>query len=292
MQDINYNECKLRGTTNFPIDYHYVDSSHPQYEMPLHWHIDYEMIRIISGSFHIFLDGQEYIAKQGDICFIKDGVLHRVAPTNCVYECLVFDINMLRNRNYISDSFIRKISHHKLLVHCIFHNDCNSCDTFLNQQLFHFVSCLFEAQKNRATGFELLTVGSLLTFFGIIEQEEYYSLDVSSSIREHKRTEQLKLAFELIATSYDSPLTLEDLSKSASMSPKYFCRFFREMTHRSPIDYLNYYRIEKACYQISTGEFSLMEIAYNCGFNDFSYFIKTFRKYKGTTPKKYTYQEF
>lgn len=291
MQDINYNECKQRGTTNFPIDYHYVDSTHPQYDMPLHWHIEYEIIRIISGTFIIFLDGQKHIAKKGDICFIKDGVLHRVAPQNCIYECLVFDINMLRNRNYTSDSFIRKISHHKLLVNCLFKNDFENLDSTLNTQLFYFASCLFEAQKNRTPGFELITVGTLQMFFGVVEQEKYYSLDVTSSIREHKRTEQLKLAFELIATSYDTPLTLENLSKSANMSPKYFCRFFRDMTHRSPIDYLNYYRIEKACHQISTGEFSLIDIAYNCGFNDFSYFIKTFKKYKATTPKKYSYAE-
>ena len=31
----------------------------------------------------------------------------------------------------------------------------------------------------------------------------------------------------------------------------------------------------------------LSDIAYDCGFNDFSYFIKTFRRYKGMTPLKY-----
>ncbi|HCL02048.1 MAG TPA: AraC family transcriptional regulator, partial [Lachnoclostridium phytofermentans] len=55
----------------------------------------------------------------------------------------------------------------------------------------------------------------------------------------------------------------------------------------APIDYLNYYRIEQACYQISQSEDTLTDIAFRCGFNDFSYFIKTFKKYKGITPKKY-----
>ena len=83
------------------------------------------------------------------------------------------------------------------------------------------------------------------------------------------------------------PLTLEEISGSVNMSPKYFCRFFHEMTHRTPIDYLNYYRIERACYQLITTNLSITEIAYASGFNDLSYFIKTFKKYKGTTPKKY-----
>ena len=77
------------------------------------------------------------------------------------------------------------------------------------------------------------------------------------------------------------------MSSSVNMSPKYFCRFFQEMTHRTPVDYLNYYRIERACYQLLTTDQSITEVAYNSGFNDLSYFIKTFKKYKGTTPKKY-----
>ena len=71
------------------------------------------------------------------------------------------------------------------------------------------------------------------------------------------------------------------------MNAKYFCRYFREMTHRTPIDYLNYYRIEQACFQLATSNSAVADIGMSCGFNDVSYFIKTFRKYKGMTPKKY-----
>ena len=59
------------------------------------------------------------------------------------------------------------------------------------------------------------------------------------------------------------------------------------MTRRSPIDYLNYYRIETACLRLSSTEESITDIAYGCGFNDLSYFIKIFKKYKGVSPRKY-----
>ena len=60
-----------------------------------------------------------------------------------------------------------------------------------------------------------------------------------------------------------------------------------EMTHQTPMDYLNRQRIERACYEISTTDDSITDIAYRNGFNDLSYFIRTFKKYKGTTPGKY-----
>ena len=98
---------------------------------------------------------------------------------------------------------------------------------------------------------------------------------------------QLKQASEFIGSSYTSSITLQDISDSVYMTPKYFCRFFHEMTHHSPIDYLNYYRIERACYLLLTTNQTITEVAYNTGFNDLSYFIKIFKKYKGITPKQY-----
>jgi AraC-like DNA-binding protein len=59
------------------------------------------------------------------------------------------------------------------------------------------------------------------------------------------------------------------------------------MTHRTPIDYLNYYRIERACFKLVSTNLSITEVAFECGFNDLSYFIKTFKKYKAITPKQY-----
>ena len=54
------------------------------------------------------------------------------------------------------------------------------------------------------------------------------------------------------------------------------------------MDYLNYQRIEHACYELLTTDISVADAAYACGFGDVSYFIKTFRKYKGVTPGKYS----
>ena len=50
------------------------------------------------------------------------------------------------------------------------------------------------------------------------------------------------------------------------------------------MDYLNHQRIEQACYQLSTTSDSITEIAYRNGFNDLSYFIRTFKNIKGSRP--------
>ena len=107
------------------------------------------------------------------------------------------------------------------------------------------------------------------------------------SQKDSRKIEHLKKALEVIENHYADCITLEDLAQAAGMNSKYFCRYFKDMTHRTPVDYLNYYRIEQACFKLVTSNESIADIGLSCGFNDVSYFIKTFKKYKGMTPKKY-----
>ena len=127
------------------------------------------------------------------------------------------------------------------------------------------------------TGYELTVFGQFYHFFGLIFGNHYYLESVTRARRDYKRILQLKQVLDFIEHNYASPLTLQQLSASVSMSPKYFCRFFSEMTHQTPMDYLNHQRIEQACYQLSTTDDSITEIAYRNGFNDLSYFIRTFK---------------
>ena len=71
------------------------------------------------------------------------------------------------------------------------------------------------------------------------------------------------------------------------MSPKYFCAFFKNMTKKSPVEYLNSYRVERAARKLLNSDLSVTDIAFSCGFNDLSYFIKTFKAEKGVTPAKF-----
>ena len=99
--------------------------------------------------------------------------------------------------------------------------------------------------------------------------------------------QKLKKAFQLIDEKYATPLTLAELSTAAGLSPNYFCKFFQKMTHYTPIEYLNQYRIDQACLKLAYTDKSITDIAYACGFNNLSYFIKTFRKQKGISPGKF-----
>lgn len=279
MKYIEYKEHKQHGTLDFPVEFYHVTPSHPRYQMSYHWHMEYEIIRIIKGEFLVTLDEQEFIACSGDIIFVHDGVFHGGIPTDCVYECIVFDLETLLKHTSMCQKDLQGILTHTYLVSNLFSSS--------NNEFHKIVERLFETMQSRGHGYELTALGCFYQLFGCILKHHYYTASSDEPAKNSKRILQLKRALELIETSYNSCITLEDLAKTAGMNSKYFCRFFHDMTHRTPINYLNYYRIERACFQLATSDQTITEVALDCGFNDSSYFVKMFKKYKGVTPKKY-----
>ena len=90
------------GTLEFPVEYYYVDRQHPRYQMPFHWHKEWEIIHIIEGTFTVHGDNEVYTAHAGDMVLIRDGMLHGGTPDNCIYECFLFDLHgLFRNLDMV-----------------------------------------------------------------------------------------------------------------------------------------------------------------------------------------------
>ncbi|MDO5361639.1 MAG: AraC family transcriptional regulator [Eubacteriales bacterium] len=279
MHDLKRNEDRPRGTYEFPFEFHHIDSSHPRYLMSYHWHVEYEVIRILKGTLTVTLDEKSFTACADDVIFVNSGILHSGIPENCVYECIVFDMNTFLKSNSVCFRYIQEILHQEVMIYHHF--------TEKQSDIISCVNSLFHAMNEKVSGYEMIVYGQFYHFFGLIFSNHYYLENQPKTRKDYKRILQLKQVVDFIEKNYTSQITLKQLSASVSMSPKYFCRFFSEMTHQTPMDYLNRQRIEQACYQLSTTDDSITEIAYRTGFNDLSYFIRTFKKYKGITPGKY-----
>jgi len=279
---LNYNEEQAHGTGDFPIAFYHVDKSHPRYEMPFHWHKEFEIVRIIEGSFTLTLDNLKITAHSGDSVFIPGGSIHGGIPMNCIYECLVFDPDILFLHSDSFRSYLKKIKHHEVIVHPLITSAVPSIQAAINRLFTSFISQL--------PGFELLVLGGLFEVLGLIFAEKHYEPNPSGNGTTYKRTGALKSVFEYIENNYASNITLQQLSQISGMSAKYFCRYFQTIAHKTPMDYLNYYRIERSCSLLCTTDLPVTSIAYDCGFNDCSYFIKLFKRYKHITPKQYQLQ--
>lgn len=271
-----YRENKIHGTPRFPLEYYYVDEKHTQYVMPLHWHSEFEVLRVLRGRLALYLNNEIYDLRAGDVIFIPPGTLHRGDPIDCVYDCAVFDLRLA------SGYYTSKLSD---LIQPIISSDAE-------------ITHVCDGTKDSAT--ELLDT--------VAEEKPYFELKVASLIAEiiyklyssgnvamrhienkriaHQRA-LMTLLIEKIEKDYAEKITLADLAEIAQMNEKYLCRFFKGFTGQTPIDYINRLRIDRACYEMTVNKMTVTSAAYECGFNELSYFSKMFKKYKGVSPGQY-----
>ncbi len=283
MKYIDYQEHRQHGTFNFPIAYYHENPRTPRYHMTYHWHTSYEIIYIRQGSFNLTLDGETQTYNDGDVIFISDGMLHGGTPNDCVYDCVVFDLQMLLKDNNACSKMVQDIIQHKIII--------NTYLSDSDKSIADIIHTLCYELSGKSEGYEFQVQGLLYILFGEIISKKLYTKKNIDNITS-ERLNSIKEVLSYISDNYTNNITLDNLAHIAGMNPKYFCRYFKSMTDRTPIDYLNYYRIECACEMLSTKDLSIREVAISCGFNDESYFIKTFNKYKNITPKQYVKREF
>ncbi|MEG0996737.1 MAG: AraC family transcriptional regulator, partial [Clostridia bacterium] len=253
MRALGYHENIQRGSLEFPLEYYDVDEAHPRYEMPFHWHEEAELLHILTGTFRLAIDDCTHLLVAGDVAYIAPGCLHGGEPSGCVYECVVYDMRLLLKGGgscapYIAD----------LLSGCV---AVNAHFPAQSQLVREAVLPLFAALRAREEGWALTTLGCLYRFVGEVYRLRAYERRTVPAGMENRKVLQLKCVFELMEERYREPLTLGQLSATVGMSPKYFCRFFKEATHRTPMEYLSYYRIEMACYEMATTDKNVTEIA-------------------------------
>lgn len=285
MNSLTFHESEQHGTPDFPVEYFYLDSTHPRYNMAFHWHKEWEIIHVLEGTFTAHADDAVFVAHAGDTVLIRDGMLHGGTPENCIYECFLFDLHgLFRNLDMVK-KYLRPLYRQQILPEIFYPVHKTPQVRDIIHQLTYAYS--MDQQAASVNPLELIVISCISQLFAHILQNGYYEGSQSDHAERPHKIDLIKSVLEYTELHYASPITLNDLAAVAGMNPKYFCRFFRSITHQTPIEYVNSYRIEKAAQMLHSTRLPITNICMECGFNDSSNFIKVFRKYKGMTPKQY-----
>lgn len=274
-----YNETKQHGIPNFPIQLYFVNRHHQRYTMPLHWHKEAEIIRVISGSLDLYINNTLSVLNSGDVVFVNCKQLIRAEPHDCVYECIVFDIEYIAKKSSIIYSdYIYPLLTGSLTVNCLLHKD--------SSQLYNGFVKLFDTLKTEEPFYRLSVMRNLYTIFEELFTNGYIEQSNLSS-RKSKQTAVMLDLLNWIEENYAEAITLEDLASRCMLTQNHFCRTFKTYTGKTPIEYVNFVRIQNVLSEIKLGEKNITRIATDNGFNDMSYFCKVFKKEMGVSAKRY-----
>ena len=273
---MSFNEIKQHGTVDFPFELYNVDKGHPKYKMAFHWHSSVELVRVLNGELTVTLDDRVFKAQRGDILFFNSEVIHGATPHDCVYQCLVFNPAFLRSGNDNCNVFLDNLLSQNLHLP----------DRIEDETLKGLIGAIMDEMGARTDGFAFKVIGLAAQFFGTVQEKGYFAKQAYAG-KDTQKIHKLKKVLKYIRDNFANEITLDDMAREADLSTKYFCSFFKNMTGTTPVKYLLTYRIERAARKLLATDESITRIAYDCGFNDLSYFIKTFKDIKKITPKNY-----
>lgn len=251
----------------------------------LHCHPEAELFYLEQGKLDFQVENHTYTLNVGDGIFVPPGLIHNAynlsdGRGSCIYRAVVFSVDMLE-KNLPPYCHIYFSSLYKWRMNCIYPI---TSENPKNMRLLSLLPTIFTFQEMEVERYELALTGTLFLCW-----QELYNLCFSklASSPDNPSHTELQASLDYIQQHFNDQLSLRDLAASSGFSEGYFCRSFKDFTGYTPFEYLNRIRIVKSCELLTRTNKKITEIASLCGFNNISYFNRTFSKMMGITPSGY-----
>lgn len=295
-QQPSLKEKQSHGTRLFPCAYyHFCNPSH-RLRVRHHWHEEVEIVYLRHGSFKLDINMEPYGTDRECFLFINSGELHSLRSLSMEFDeqAVVFSPSMLLFQDYdsIDESILLPLTQNKLTFPRFLDQTSPFFSAFRScyQQISHIFS---QSKETLITGEQILTddvisqlqiKAGILQLIGILMEA---GLMCQSPRTESQKITAIKTVLSYITDHYHEKLYVQDLASQVNMNEQYFCRFFKRSIGKTPIDYINDYRLNKVIRLLETGDAQITEIYLECGFNNMGNFQRLFKRKTGITPLQY-----
>ena len=262
--------------------------THKQDELA-HWHNSFELIEVVEGKFYCNVDGSEFLINKGNICIINRGRLHHIYAEDyyafkCRKKTIIFNPDYFIKDQNIYEKYILPLLEKDAFAHIQF-NIKKGIGLDINT-LMKEIEAL---EDEKPTGYELeeysliyKVIRYLYLAYQSSKQSIHTAYDANVQIQRNMTS--------FIHEHFGSKIGLEDIAEAGQVSKSTCIRLFHKYTGKSPIDFLNSYRLQMSAEKLVATSEQITEIAYACGFGQPSYFNRLFLKEYNMTPNQYRKQ--
>jgi AraC-like DNA-binding protein len=147
--------------------------------------------------------------------------------------------------------------------------------------------------KKIADMHEMSSLKKLLAFLEILDElattQQYRILNagkyyLQTQVEDNERINHI---FNYVKDHFKEQISLEEIADLANMKVPSFCRYFKKITNKTFTQFVNEYRITHSLKLLAEQPLSITEVCFESGFNNFSYFNKTFKEYIKKSPSQY-----
>lgn len=262
------------------------ESTNVRHDALMHWHEGVELIHVLAGGMRCFINDIELDLQPGDFCFINSGQMH-VADSGAHGDyranIVILDPTLLTRNDTVFAQYIKPIVDNEDFSH--FHLLASTSSAI---ELCRLVDEISELQTNKPPAYELTVIGLLHLAFTRIYLA-YTAEDATFYPSAHDASTQRRMN-QYIYDHFSEKVTLDDIAAAGNVSRSKCSKVFKHYLQKSPIDFLNLYRLEVASRLLKTTDESVSRIATACGFSQQSYFDRQFGRTYGCTPREYREQ--
>lgn len=205
---------------------------------------------------------------------------------NIKYQVLKFDLNFLNINTSCKTRFLKifELAYSKNPEYLYF-----SSGMLKDLPIYEIFNTCIEELDNKNYGYDVVVcshISALLSYFA--RNWIGRGLDIDEAIRtSNNQSDAFAGITEYIEKHYNEPLRINELAEMCGMSYSNFARLFKQTYNQSCKEYIEFIRLNKVEDLLLMTNIDLTYISYETGFADCSHLIRTFKKWKGITPKQW-----
>ena len=258
------------------------------YHVAPHWHTSIELLYFLQDEATVWIGSKYYKVAFGDLIIINAGEVHSVvvekdtSPTHLVLKVLPEFLYMPTNdsfeANYLLPFTIADFPQHRLIRK----------DDLDGSSVVSLMNEVYKEFHTRQYGYELLIQANISKIFlWILRYWQSQGMNINQLFHHNSNDYQrLKMLFKHVQNNYMEPIPLQEVADLCNMNPSYFSRYFKKITGKTFVEYVNYIRLTEAEKLLLTTDLNITQVAFKSGFSNASYFIKIFKKQNGISPNQ------
>lgn len=246
----------------------YINLSKIDKNYPLHFHSFYEIELAIAGSGKQIINGNNYNIDTNTIFIYHMNDYHQIEADepltlyNIAFNISILDEQIIETIFNYEHEIVIELTPHKLQQAISLLNIMYDISTSLRSNKFFIMEHLLNA-----------------LLFTVIGSQQTNLTKTKSLLKND--------VLQYIHKNFARSPSLEEISSYSGYQKNYFCEIFKKKTGMTYVEYITHYKINYSKKLLKMQNKSVKEIAFECGFDSASNFIREFRKKNNMTPKEY-----
>ena len=241
------------------------------------------LLEIARGSAVVSIGTENAECKEGDYVYVPQNLVYRVTAEETAFvrsilvPCDLVTSNMEKIDNELFYMFYVQ-SRNRISVFSAEHPIYESLAYSMNEACDEFCA--------KDVGYRLSVLSSAFLIISAIIRHYSGSRDSLDRMLCHN-VMRLRPAIDYITENCGDKIYVDTLSEMIEVSADYFTKMFKESIGKTPIDYINTVRVNKALELLAVTDTPINDIAEKSGFANANYFHKIFKQYMNTSPLAY-----